>query len=195
MKEKNILAGLFITFMKIGAFTFGGGYAMIALMENECVEKRKWITHDELINMTVIAESTPGPISLNCATFIGYRQAGLSGASIATIALVIPSFVILYLISLFFDNLLEITIVANAFKGIKIAVGVLIFIVAINMYKKMPKKKLPLTIMACSFTALLLVNIFNWGFSTIYMILISGLIGYLNLVITQIRSGKGKSGK
>ena len=180
--------------MKIGAFTFGGGYAMIALMDNECVEKKKWITHDELMNMTAIAESTPGPIALNCATYIGYRQAGVIGSVFSTIAITIPSFVIIYLISLFFDNILEISVIANAFKGIKVAVGVLIFSIAVKMFRKMPKKKLPMTIMICSFTALLLINVFSWRFSTIYMILISGLTGYFALISGQMKSRRGSAG-
>lgn len=139
MKSSKILPSLIFTFMKISAFTFGGGYAMIALMENECVEKKKWITHDELMNMTVIAESTPGPIALNCATYIGYQQAGLIGSILATISIVLPPFTIIYVISQFFNNLIEITIIANAFKGIKIAVGVLIISVSSKMFMKIKK--------------------------------------------------------
>ena len=194
MKRTALLTDLVLTFLKIGAFTFGGGYAMIALMDNECVEKKKWISHEELLDMTVIAESTPGPIALNCATYIGYRQAGVIGAAFSTVALVIPSFIVLYLISLFFDNILEIPVLANAFRGIKIAVGVLIFSVAIRMFLKMPKKKFSVTMMICSFTVLLLVNIFGWKFSTIYMILISGLTGYLTFALGQLKSRDVRTG-
>ena len=90
----NILLDLFLTFAKIGLFTFGGGYAMISLIERSCVEKKQWITHDEMMNITVIAESTPGPIAINCATFVGYKQKGLPGAIAATIGMVLPSFCI-----------------------------------------------------------------------------------------------------
>ena len=123
----NILLDLFLTFAKIGLFTFGGGYAMISMIENNCVECKKWITHDEMMNVTVIAESTPGPIAINCATFTGYKKAGFLGALVATLGIVLPSFVVIYLISMFLDNFLALTIIANAFKGIKIAVGILIF--------------------------------------------------------------------
>ena len=124
---------LFLIFAKIGLFTFGGGYAMISLIENNCVEKKKWITHDEMMNITVIAESTPGPIAINCATYVGYKKAGIIGAIISTLGIVLPSFAVIYLISMFLDNFLEITLIANAFKGIKIAVGFLILDAAITM--------------------------------------------------------------
>lgn len=104
----NILADLFLTFAKIGCFTFGGGYAMISLIEDACVEKKKWITYDDMMDMTVIAESTPGPIAINCATFVGYRQYGLKGAAAATIGMVLPSFLIIFFISHFLDHFLEI---------------------------------------------------------------------------------------
>ena len=136
----GILIELFLIFAKIGLFTFGGGYAMISLIENNCVEKKKWITHDEMMNITVIAESTPGPIAINCATYVGYKKAGIIGAIISTLGIVLPSFAVIYLISMFLDNFLEITLIANAFKGIKIAVGFLILDAAITMIKKMPKK-------------------------------------------------------
>ena len=132
---------LFFTFVKIGLFTFGGGYAMISMIENNCVEKKAWITHDEMMDVTVIAESTPGPIAINCATFTGYKKAGFLGALVATLGIVVPSFIVIFLISMFLDNFLEITIVANAFKGIKVGVGLLILDAAITMINKMQKKK------------------------------------------------------
>ena len=130
-----MLIDLFFTFAKIGMFTFGGGYAMISLIENTCVENKKWITHDEMMTVTVIAESTPGPIAINCATYVGYKKGKLPGAIVATLGMVLPSFVIIYLISKFLNHFLEITWVANAFKGIKIAVGILVVDVAIKMLK------------------------------------------------------------
>ena len=121
-----VLLNLFFTFMKIGLFAFGGGHAMIPLIEHACVEKKNWITHDEMRNLTIIAESTPGPISINCATYVGYKQKGLLGAIVATIGMVLPSLIILFVISLFLDRFLEITWIYNAFLGIKCAVGILI---------------------------------------------------------------------
>ena len=139
----NILLDLFLTFAKIGMFTFGGGYAMIAMIENNCVERKQWITHDEMMNVTVIAESTPGPIAINCETFTGYKKAGFTGALAATLGMIIPSFMVVYLISMFLDNFLELTIIANAFKGIKIAVGILILDAAITMIKKCTRRNCP----------------------------------------------------
>ena len=107
---------LFFTMLKIGVFTFGGGYAMIALLENEFVSKKKWLAKDEFLNMAAIAESTPGPIAINAATYIGYKNAGVIGAFLCTLGVCIPSFVIIYAISLFFDVFLSLTVVANAFK-------------------------------------------------------------------------------
>lgn len=133
---------LFFTFVKIGLFTFGGGYAIISMIENNCVEKKAWITHDEMMDVTVIAESAPGPIAINCATFIGYKKAGFLGALVATLGIVVPSFIVIFLISMFLDNFLEITIVANAFKGIKVGVGLLILDAAITMINKMQKKEI-----------------------------------------------------
>ena len=174
----NILLELFFTFAGIGIFTFGGGYAMIPLIEEKCVEKKNWITHDEMMNITVIAESTPGPIAINCATYVGYKKAGLSGALVATLGVVLPSFAVIYIISVFLDNFLELTLIANAFKGIKIAVGFLIFDAAINMMKKM-KKILQKLFVFCSFLLMLFINIFSWNFSSIALMLIFALISLL----------------
>ena len=173
--KKGILKDLFLSFAKIGMFTFGGGYAMIALIENECVENKKWITTDDLSTITAIAESTPGPIAINCATFTGYMQAGLAGAISATLGMITPSFLIIYLISMFFDNFLEITIIASAFKGIKIAVGVLIFQAAVNMIKKMKKKLRPRLFMITAFAVMMAVNITATKFSTISLLIIAAV--------------------
>ena len=191
----NILLDLFLTFAKIGLFTFGGGYAMISMIENNCVERKQWITHDEMMNVTVIAESTPGPIAINCATFTGYKKAGLIGALVATLGIVVPSFVVIYLISMFLDNFLELTIIANAFKGIKIAVGILILDAAVTMIKKMQKKKLPRTIMLCSCVIMLFINIFAWNFSSISLMLIAAAISLTIFVLNGAPDQKGGAKK
>ena len=129
----KLILELFLTFSKIGLFTFGGGYAMLSLIERICVTQKEWITHDEMMRITVIAESTPGPIAINCATYIGYKKKGLPGALAATFGVVLPSFLIILLISFFLDRFLEIKWVASAFRGIKIAVGVLIVGAAANL--------------------------------------------------------------
>ena len=167
---------LFLTFTRIGLFTFGGGYAMISLIENICVEKKKWITHDEMMNITVIAESTPGPIAINCATYVGYKKAGIVGAIMATLGIVLPSFAVIYLISMFLDNFLELKIIADAFKGIKIAVGFLILDAAVNMIKKMQKKTMTIAFVLCSFVIMLIINIFSLKFSSVALMLVAALI-------------------
>jgi len=190
-----ILLDLFFTFAKIGLFTFGGGYAMISMIEHNCVERKQWITHDELMNVTVIAESTPGPIAINCATFTGYKKAGFTGALMATLGIVLPSFSVIFLISKFLDNFLELTIIANAFKGIKIAVGLLILDAAITMIKKMHKKILPRVIMVCSCIAMLCINLFAWNFSSINLMLIAAVVSLTVFVLNGSPEQKGGAGK
>ena len=188
----KILFELFLIFAKIGVFTFGGGYAMLPLIENSCVKNKHWITHDEMMNVTVIAESTPGPIAINCATYVGYKQKGLPGAVMATIGIVFPSFLIIFLISVFLDNFLEIAWIAHAFMGIKLAVGILILDVATKMIRKMQKKPVPLTIMICAFVAMLVIDIFALRVSSITLMLIAAVI---SLVIFLIRRDAGKAGE
>ena len=190
----SILFDLFLTFAKIGLFTFGGGYAMISLIENSCVEKKGWITHDEMMNVTVIAESTPGPIAINCATFVGYRQKGLIGAIAATIGMVLPSFSIIFLISMFLDNFLEIVWIAHAFMGVKIAVGILILDAAIKMIRKMQKKPIPLAIMVCAFLAMLLIDILALHVSSITLMLIAAVIS-LAIFLTRRNTVKAGAAK
>ena len=183
------LLQLFFTFFKIGAFTFGGGYAMIPVIEDICVEKKQWITTEDMINVTVIAESTPGPIAINCATFVGYKQAKFWGALAATFGVVLPSFIIIYLVSLFFNNLLEFPLVTNAFRGIKIGVGLLIVNAGINMGKKIPRKPLQMVILAVSVTLMLAASFLSFDLSTIVMIVAAGAVG-LGLFALQQRGGK-----
>ena len=193
---KNKLFALFITFAKIGLFTFGGGYAMLAFIEDECVEKKEWLTTEQMATITALAEATPGPIAINCATYTGYLQAGIRGAVAATLGMAMPSFVIIFLISLFFDSFLEIAVIANAFKGIKIAVGVLIVNAAINMLAKMRRKqgKNPLAVwlMLVSYVVMWIVNVFAVQFSTIYILLIAGMV---NLVVCSVQQFVAKRGE
>ena len=188
----NIVPDLFLTFAKIGLFTFGGGYAMISLIEDSCVEKKQWITHDEMMDVTVIAESTPGPIAINCATFVGYKQKGLIGAIAATVGMVLPSFSIILLISMLLDNFLEIMWIAHAFMGIKIAVGILILDAAIKMIKKMQKKPVPLAIMGSAFLTMLLIDLFALRVSSITLMLVAAVI---SLAIFMMKRNTGKAGE
>ena len=178
-----ILLELFLTFMKIGLFTFGGGYAMISLIEDICVEKKKWITHEEMMNVTIVAESTPGPIAINCATFVGYQKGGFKGAVLATVGVVIPSFIIIFAISRFLDNFLEITLIANAFRGIKLAVGLLILNAGLNMLQKMKKTKQSIVFLVCALCVMLLAQ----NFSALSLMIIAGVV---SLALSLKKGGK-----
>jgi len=187
----NIFLELFLAFAKIGFFIFGGGYAMISMIENNCVERKQWITRDEMMNVTVIAGSTPGPIAINCATFVGYKKAGLLGAVVATLGIIVPSFAVIYLISMFLDSFLEITFIANAFKGIKLAVGILILDAGITMVKKMHKKFVPRVIMVCSFLIMLTINIFALNFSSISLMLVAAIVSLFIFIANDTLEQKG----
>ena len=185
-----LLLDLFLTFAKIGLFTFGGGYAMISVIENNCAERKKWITHDEMMNITVIAESTPGPIAINCATFTGYKKAGVLGAAVATLGMITPSFLIVYLISMFLDRFLELTVIANAFKGIKIAVGFLILDAAFTMLRKMPKKAFPRAVAAAACFAMLCIELFALNFSSVALMLVAAAV---SLAVFAAKKGGEKA--
>ena len=182
-----ILIELFLTFVRIGLFTFGGGYAMLSIIENICVEKKNWITHDEMMNVTVIAESTPGPIAINCATFVGYKKGKVPGAVLATLGVVLPSFIIIYAISMFLEGFLEITWIAHAFQGIKIAVGILILDAALKMIKKMQKKPLQVGILIVTFAVLMLVNVLKIHVSSILIMLAAALVSLTSFQIGKFR--------
>lgn len=177
---------LFLTFVKIGLFTFGGGYAMLSLIEDICVEKKKWITHEQMMNVTVVAESTPGPIAINCATYVGWLQGGFPGSVIATLGIVIPSFLIIFAISMFLDNFLEITVIASAFKGIKLAVGLLILNAGLNMLQKMKKTPLAVGILVCALAVMTLAALFSWNFSSLSLMLAAGCFA---LVVSRKKGG------
>ena len=180
MKKSKLILTLFLCFFKIGAFTFGGGYAMLALLENEFVEKKKWITKDDFLDMLAIAESTPGPIAINSATFIGYKNAGVIGSAAATLGVVLPSFIIIFIISLFLDKFLTFALVANAFRGIQACVVYLIGSTGIKLFKQMEKKALPLTIMSVILICMIAFSLFAIKFSSIVFILITGIIGIVS---------------
>ncbi len=195
--KKNITAEgiaaieLFLTFAKIGLFTFGGGYAMISLIQDICVEKKKWISHDEMMDITVIAESTPGPIAINCATYVGYKKRGMVGAVAATVGVILPSFIIIYLISLFLDSFLEIAWIASAFKGIKIAVGILILDAALKMIIKMPKKPFQLFVLITVFLIMMEVNLFSIKISSISLMIAAGLCSLVTFCVRNKINGEG----
>lgn len=172
-----MLRTLFGVFLKIGAFTFGGGYAMIALLENEFVEKRNWMEQKEFMDMVAIAESTPGPVAVNSATYIGYKMAGAAGAAVATLGVCLPSFGIIYLISLFFDQFLSLRLVDCAFRGIQACVIYLILSAGLKLWKGLEKTPLNLILLGGVFAAMLTGSVLALSFSSILAILLGGLIG------------------
>ena len=189
MKSKN-LPTLFFTMLKIGLFTFGGGYAMIALLENEFVTKRGWLEQEEFLDVAAIAESTPGPIAINSATYIGYKQAGLLGSLVATLGMTLPSFCIIYAISLFFDAFLSLTVVACAFRGIQIAVLYLILSAGLRMLKKMKKTPFSWAVLLLTLLGMVTLTLFSVKLSTIVYILTSGAAGVTLWLIQRLRRGK-----
>ena len=168
---------------------------MISLIESICVDKKKWITHEQMMKITVIAESTPGPIAINCATYVGYKQRGVAGAVAATLGVVTPSFVIIYLISKFMENFLEIQGIVSGFKGIRIAVGILILDAALGMIKKMEKKAVSCMILCSAFLIMLINTIFNFGISSILLLMIAAVCGMIISGISNLPSVKGGTDK
>ena len=190
MKKIKDYLSLFLTMLKIGLFTFGGGYAMIALLENEFVNKKNWLEKDEFLNVAAIAESTPGPIAINAATYIGYKNAGFIGAAIATLGICIPSFSIIYAISLFFDAFLSFTLVAYAFKGIQICVIFLILSAGLKMLRHMKKTTFNIIIISTTLICMVVFSLFAIKFSTIFYILICGGCGVTVYLINKIEKEK-----
>lgn len=197
MKKLKDVLELFLLFMKISAFTFGGGYAMISLIDHEFVEKRKWMDEDEFMDLTVAAESTPGPIAINCATYTGYKRAGFAGAAAATVGVVTPSFVIIYVISMFFTELLSIKFISSAFRGIYVAVSILVISAAVKMFRTMLKKKAPGNVPRVCIIALICIAVSLVGrfggpkLSTVWLIIIFGAAGY---IVYAVRNA-GKAGR
>ena len=181
---------LFINMLKIGLFTFGGGYAMIHLLENEFVSKKKWIEEEEFMDLVAIAESTPGPIAINCSTYIVYKKEKILGAVLATLGMCIPSFTIIFFISLFFNPFLSIGWVASAFKGIQVCVVFLILSAGVKMLKKMKKKPFNLIVLSATFLCMVAFSVFAVNFSSVFYILISGFVGLLIYLIGYFKSKK-----
>ena len=190
MNKFKTLVALFFSMLKIGLFTFGGGYAMIHLLEHEFVVRRKWMDSDEFMNLVVIAESTPGPIAINCATYIGYRKASFLGSLFSTIGMCIPSFTIIFLISLFFDRFLSISWVASAFRGIQICVVFLIASAGIKMLKKVKKTPFSILVMSLTFVCMITLSLLSVSFSSIFYILIFGTAGLLIYTARYVKDKK-----
>ncbi len=192
MKNKaKLYFGLFLTMLKIGAFTFGGGYAMIALLENEFIAKKKWMEKEEFLDMVAIAESTPGPIAINSATYIGYKVCGVLGSLAATLGMVLPSFTIIFAISLFFDRFLSLSYVGYAFRGIQVCVIYLIFTAGLKLLKQMKKNMFNIVLLSSVIVAMILCSVFAVNFSTIFYILICGVLGLSVYLFGQLQKRGG----
>ena len=184
MKLKTLWQ-VFLSFFKIGAFTFGGGYAMIPLIQNEAVEKRGWVTDDDILEVIAIAESTPGPIAINSATFVGYRAAGVLGSVCATSGVVLPSFVVILVISFVLKQFQDIKAVQYAFQGIRAGVLALLCKSLWTMYKKSPKGWAAYVVMAAAFvlTAITDVNV-------IFVIIGCALFGLITSTYLKKKEGQ-----
>ena len=189
-QEAKSLGTLFFTFFKIGLFTFGGGYAMIALLEEEFIQRRKWLDKDELLDMAAIAESTPGPVAINSATYLGYKLAGVPGAATATVAVCLPSFLIIYAISLFFEQFTQLTVIANAFKGIQVCVIYLIFSAGVRMLKALDKSPFTTGVLAAVMLVMVGLSLAGVSVSSILLILLSGAAGVAAWLIGRRKEGK-----
>lgn len=179
----RVYLDLFLTFFKLGATTFGGGYAMMSQIKETVVEKKEWLTSDELLEIFAISESTPGPVAINMATYIGFQKGKILGSIFATLGVVLPSFIIIFIISLFLNKFLENQYVANAFVGIKCAVAFLILKAGINLFKKMKKCIWQLTVFSIVLVSMILLELFSKNFSSIYLIIMGGIIGIVILTI------------
>ena len=180
---------LFITFFKLGLFTFGGGYAMIPQIKEQVIEKKKWLTEEEVLEIIAISESTPGPIAINMATFIGYRQKKVLGSLAATLGVVLPSLIIIYIISLFFDAFLSNQYVNYAFVGIKACVAFLITKAGFEMFLKMKKRLFNVIVFSLVFALMIIFELLSVNFSALYLIIGGGLT---SIFITTLSSLKKK---
>ena len=193
MKKLKALFAFFFAMFKIGLFTFGGGYAMIAIIERELVERKKWIEHEEFLDVIAIAESTPGPLAINSATYIGYKIGGVLGSVFATLGVVLPSFTIIYLISLVFDKFLSLVWVQYAFRGIQACVAFLILSAGFKMLKKLKKNVFNVVFITLTIGCLVGFSLFAIDFSSIFYILIGGVVGLTVYLIGYIESKKSKT--
>lgn len=192
MKKIKVILTLFLTMFKIGLFTFGGGYAMIAVIERELVERKKWIEHEEFLDIIAIAESTPGPLAINSATYIGYKRCGFFGSLFATLGVVLPSFIIIYVISLFFDAFMALEYVQYAFYGIQACVAFLILSAGIKMLRHLKVSPLTMILFGAATLCLVCFSLFAVELSTIIYILIGGVVGLTVYLFSYFKSHSKK---
>jgi len=195
-KLKRILS-IFLSFFKIGLFTFGGGYAMVAVIERELVEKKKWISSDDFLDIIAIAESSPGPLAVNSATFVGYKTCGFIGSLMATIGVILPSFAIIFIISLFFERFLTFKIVEYAFKGIQSCVAFLIVSAGIKFLRQLDKNVFNYVLFGITAAIMIVFSLFSVDYSSVWLILAGAMVGifsYLGkLLFLKRKSKKSKT--
>lgn len=189
MKFKKLLS-LFLTFAKIGGFTFGGGYAMIPLIQREAVTKHHWVTDDDIMDIIAIAESTPGPVAINSATFVGYKVAGVLGSAAATLGVVLPSFIIIYCVAGILREFQDLKVIKYAFAGIRAGVIALICKALINMYKKAPKDVISYVLMGVSFALAVLPLFVNFKINAVYIIIGAALVGIISAFVAGRKAWK-----
>lgn len=178
---------LFTTFFKIGLFTFGGGYGMISIVKDECIDKKKWVTNDEFVNLIAVAESTPGPIAVNMATYIGYKKAKVFGAIISTLGVILPSLLIIYIIAIYLKDFMKYKVVTNAFFGIRIAVAIIIIRTAYNLIVnelKNNNKVLIISLFILYTSIFFATQVFAVNISSIFLIF-SAII--LSIILSLVR--------
>ena len=181
---------LLLTFLKVGAFTFGGGYAMIPIIQKETVERRKWVNNNDILDILAISESTPGPISVNAATYIGFKVAGFWGSFFATLGLVIPSFAIIYIISFFYKTFMSWSIVQAAFKGLSVGVIILLFSAVLKLRKSVPHNWLSVVLFSLTLVGMMCYNFFQLKIPSVSLMFIG--LGLLVGVIATLLSRKEK---
>ena len=196
MKEKKsfkTLLSLFLTFMKIGALTFGGGYAMIPIIHKEVVEKKKWVSNNDILDILAISESTPGPIAINTATYVGHTVMGFWGAFFATLGLVLPSFFIIFVISFFYKDFMKLKLISGAFKGLKAGVIILLFNAVLKLKKSVKFDYVAWITFGIALSISLLASIFDWKLMigtyqlsiSILLILFGLLFGLITTLINK----------
>lgn len=193
MQKFKTCLKLFLVMFKIGLFTFGGGYAMISLLESELVAKRKWLESDEFLNVVAIAESTPGPVAINAATYVGYKLAGVWGSLSATVAVALPSFSIIFLISLFFDAFLSLKYVAYAFDGIQVCVIFLILSAGVKMLLKLEKTVWNIVVTSLVIAVMIALSVLSIAFSSVWYILITAGLALLLYLFSYFRARRNEN--
>lgn len=196
MKKEDKKIGLlkiFLNFLKIGIFIFSGGHAILAIIEKNFVEKKKWLTEDEMVELTVLAETTPGSIAINAATYIGYKKAGIFGSIMAILGIIFPGLFILLMGSVFIEEASKYHLISKAFVGMKLAVGVIILDAAIDMFIKMEKTKMSITICILATILMTVIGLFKINISAVFIIIFFALLNLCVFYFSKIK--KGKEGK